>query len=291
MNIRKLIEDYIVITVGCFLLAIAIELFYLPHNLVTGGFSGLGIIIARVSENVLGTQIPVSVSNLALNLPLFIATFFILGFSMVVRSLYATVALSVSLAIATYLPPIHTDLFLAAVFGGVIAGVGIGLVIVRFGTTGGTELIALIIQKYLPHFNVSKLIFIIDCAIILVGLFAFGAENCMYAIISVFVCAKLIDMVVEGVSFAKVVYIITDEYEDVSSQILTILDRGVTGLESVGMYTGKQRVTLMTVIPVKEIPKLKEIVMSVDEKAFLILSEAREVHGEGFTHTFNTVKK
>ncbi len=279
---KNVVKDYFVITLGCFLLAIAIECFYLPHNLVTGGFSGLAIILTRFFESRLGLEISVSVINLCLNLPLFIVTFFLLGYKMVIRSFYSTIVLSLSLSIVALFPQMNSDLFIAALFGGVFSGAGLGLVFSRFSTTGGTDLISMIINKYVSHINVSKLLFVIDSSIIVLGLFVFGAEKCMYALVAVFVCTKSIDAVLEGLSFAKVAYIITDKYEEVSDKILKELERGVTGLESIGMYTKKQRVTLMVVIATKELPKLKIITKSVDENAFIIVSEAREVFGEGF---------
>ncbi len=285
MKIKGLLIDYIIIAFGCLLLSIGISVFYLPHNLVTGGFSGLSIMLTRYLESWFGIELSISVINLCLNLPLFIITFFLLGYKMVIRSFYATLSVTLWLYLLEYLPAIQTDLFLASVFGGVLSGVGLGLVLTRFSTTGGTDLVAMIINKYLSHINVSKLLYYIDSFIIMLGLFAFGVEKCMYALIAVFVCTKAINSVVDGFSFAKIAYIITDHYEEVSNELLTVLDRGVTGLESIGMYTKKQRVTLMIVIPIKQIPKMKELVTRIDPNAFIILTDAREVHGEGFSHS------
>ncbi len=264
-------------------MAVGIESFYLPHNMVTGGFSGISIIITRYMDKLFSINIPISVINLCLNLPLFILTFFLLGFKMVIRSFYATIILTISLFLVTFLPAIETDLFIASVFGGIFSGVGLGLVFSRFSTTGGTDLVAMILRKYFKSFNVSKLLFMIDCSVILLGLFAFGVTNCMYAIVSIYICTKVINQVLEGLSFKNVCYIITDHYEELSEVLLQELDRGVTGLESKGMYTKKQRVTLMVVISTKDIPKLKEITKRIDEKAFIILTEATEVLGEGFS--------
>ncbi len=291
MKIKSFLLDYIIIAFGCLLLSISIHMFYLPHNLVTGGFSGLSIILTRYLQSWFGINLSISVINLCLNLPLFVVTFFLLGYKMVIRSFYATLSVTFWLYILEFAPAIETDLFLAAIFGGVFSGIGLGLVLNRFSTTGGTDLVAMIFNKYLPHINVSKLLFCIDSCIIVVGLFAFGIENCMYAIIAVFTCTKVINAVIDGFSFAKIAYIITDQYEDVSSEILTELDRGVTGLESIGMYTKKQRVTLMTVVPVKEVPKMKDLVNKIDPNAFIILSDAREVSGEGFSRNLPVKKK
>lgn len=282
MDKKKIITDYLIITIGCFILALGIDKFYAPHNLVTGGFSGLSIIISYYSTTLFGVSIPISLINLFLNLPVFIIAFFVLGFNMVFRSFYSTIMVTVGLFVMTLFPTIETDIFISAVFGAVFAGIGLGLVFSRQSTTGGTDLVCTIINKFLKQKNISKLLFILDSSIILLGLFAFGIENCMYAIISVFVCTKVINIILEGIGFAEIVYIITDKSDEVSAKIFEVLDKGVTGIESRGMYTGTQRVTLMTVMPSKSIPKLKEITKEIDKNAFIIVSEAREVFGEGF---------
>ncbi len=282
MNVKNQIKDYFVIFIGCILLGIAIQKFYLPHNLVTGGFSGISIILTRMLENRFDIHISVAVLNLCLNVPLFIVTFFLLGYRMVIRSFFATISLTVTLSVLAMLPTFDTDLILASLFGGVFSGLGLGLVISKFSTTGGTDLVSMIIKKYLKHFDVSRLLFMIDSTIIICGLFAFGIENCMYAIISVYVCAKVIDGVLEGLNFAKIAYIITEKHNEISNEIFDKIDRGVTGLESIGMYTKNKKVTLMAVISIKEIPALKQLVKEIDPKAFIIFSDAREVFGEGF---------
>lgn len=282
MKITKHVYDYFIIVIGCFLIGFAIEHFYLPHNMVTGGFSGLAIIITRYAESMFGLNISVSAINLWSNIPLFIITFFMFGYRMLIKSFFATIMLSVSLSIWASIPGFNTDMFISSIFGGVITGFGHGLVLSRLCTTGGTDIVAMIFNKYLEHINISKLLFIIDSAIIVLGLFVFGIEAAMYAIISVFVTTKMIDVVLEGLNFSKVAYIITDKYDEISDEIMKVLDRGVTGLESKGMYTKKQRTTLMVVVSTKELPKLKEIIKNFDEDAFMILTEAREVVGEGF---------
>lgn len=281
-DIKKTVTDYVIITFGCLLLAIGIDKFYLPHNLVTGGFSGLSIIIVHLLSSTMGIEAPLAIVNFTLNFPLFVIAFFVLGYKVVLRSFYSTMILSFLLFLTSFTPDIPSDLIIASIFGAVFSGLGLGLVFSRQSTTGGTDLVCTIINKFLKHSNISKQLFVIDSGIIVLGLFIFGIEKCMYAIISVYICTKIINTVLEGIGFAKVVYIITDKSAEVSTEILKVLDRGVTGLESVGMYTEKQRLTLMTVIPPKDIPKLKEITKEIDENAFIIISDAREVFGEGF---------
>ncbi len=282
MNIKKTIYDYVIIFVGCLLVSIPLQLLYLPHNMVTGGFSGLSIILTRYAEMAFGLNIPIYIINLILNVPLLIITLMLLGYKVLIKSFFATISISLQLYVLAFFQPVDVDIFIASIFGGVITGIGLGLVFSRLATTAGTDLVAMIFNKYFKQFNISLLLFFIDSGIILLGLFVFGIEPAMYAIVAVFVTSKLIDVVVEGPNFSKVAYIITDRYEELSQKIMDEMERGVTGLESHGMYTKKQRVTLMVVVPTKELPKLKDITDSIDPNAFMILSEAREVLGEGF---------
>lgn len=283
MKSKNVLYDYLIMTVGAFLLAFAIQMFYLPQNLVTGGFSGLSIIITRYVESIFGISIPISLINLSLDIPLLIVTFFLLGFSMVIRTFYSTLAVSFFLQVCTFFPSFNNDMFISAVFGGVCAGVGIGLVISKQSTTGGTDLISMIVNNYNKHINISKIMFCIDSCIIMLGIFAFGFERGMYAIISVYICTKFIDTVIEGVNFSKVAYIITDKYDEVSDKILTDLDRGVTAINAKGMYTKQDRVMLMVVVNTKQLPILKSIAKTIDPNSFIIVSEAREALGEGFS--------
>lgn len=282
MNFKKVLYDYTIITFGCFLLAFAIDTFFLPQNLVTGGFSGLSIIITRYAESLFNIQIPISLINLMLNIPLFMITFFLLGFNIVIRSFYSTLAVSFFLQVCTMLPSFQNDIFISAVVGGVCAGTGLGLVISRQSTTGGTDLVTMIIKNYNKHLNVAKMMFAIDSGIIVLGIFAFGFESGMYAIISVYISSKMINTVVEGVGFSKVAYIITDKYEEVSDKILNELGRGVTGVYAKGMYTNQDRVMLMVVVETKQLPVLKSIAKQIDSNSFVIVSEAKETLGEGF---------
>ncbi len=273
----KKIRDCLVIAVGCFLLAVGIHMFYEPNQMVTGGVSGLAIVIKHY------TGIPLWVTNLALNAPLFLIGMRIKGKAFLARTLYATVFLSVALFIAGYLPPVETDYFLASIFGGVFSGIGLGLVFGKYSTTGGTDLAASLVHSFVKHVSVSKILFILDTLIIVIGWFAFGSTRAMYAIIAVFIATKVIDTILEGLSFAKVAFIISDHSEEISRLLMQELDRGVTTLSGKGMYTGSQKNIIFSVVSKKEIVVVKELIKTVDAKAFVIVSDAREVMGEGFS--------
>jgi uncharacterized membrane-anchored protein YitT (DUF2179 family) len=173
-------------------------------------------------------------------------------------------------------------LLLAALFGGVIQGVGVGFVFLTQATTGGTDMVGAIIQKHLRQFSVAKIMMVIDAIVVIVGGYVFGLERALYAIITIVVVNRIVDSIIEGMKFAKAAYIITDKYEEVSEAIMSEIDRGLTGISAKGMYTGNDRYLLFCVLTKNEVVHLKDIVGRIDENAFIILSDAREVLGAGF---------
>ena len=174
------------------------------------------------------------------------------------------------------------DILLAALYGGIIQGVGIGLVFLGGGTTGGTDMLAAIIQKYLQHYSIAQIMQVIDAAIVVVGMYVFGIQKALYAIIAVYLVTKVSDGIIGGMKFSKAAYIITSKPDEVSEMIIKDLDRGVTGIHARGMYSDQDKLMLFCVVSKKEIVTLKEKVDEIDADAFVIVSDAREVHGEGF---------
>ena len=171
---------------------------------------------------------------------------------------------------------------LAVLIGGVIQGTGIGLVFLGRGTTGGTDLVASLIHRYVKHISIARIMQVIDGMIVVIGALVFGPTKAMYAIVAIYIVGKVTDGLQEGLNYAKAVYIITDHQEEVSRRILEDLDRGVTGVHAQGMYAGTERLMLFSVVGKKQIVQLKEVVAQVDPKAFMIVTDAREVLGEGF---------
>lgn len=283
-NKQKIIE-YLSIIVGTTSLAIAINVFFEPFGIVTGGVSGLSIIIKSLAEAKLGLDIPLWLTNIALNLPLFIVGIKILGIKFLSRTIFATLYLSFALFYTKFIPTYFldgTELILISLFGGVLSGFGLGLVFSSFATTGGTDLAATIIQRYFKHISISKLLLMLDTLIIVLGVFMFGFVKAMYAIIAVYITSKVIDSVLEGLSFSKAAFIISEHSSQISQKILTDIDRGVTGLTGRGMYTLKSKEVLLCVVSRKEVIQLKEVVKSIDNNAFLLVFDVRETLGEGF---------
>ena len=288
---KKTFLDYFYITAGTFLLSFSIIAFWAPHNLITGGLSGLAIIIFYYSESIgFNVPIPIWVSNLVLNLPLFLLAFKIVPRDYFIRSIYGYLMLTLSLFVFTFIPPIPSDLLMSSIFGGVVGGFGVGLVFRSRATTGGTTLIATILHKWaLPHVSMAKILFCVDSTIILVGLLMFGPISTMYAIVTVFILMKVTDMAIEGFTVSKAAFIISTEAEAIAEGINTQLNRGVTELPSRGRYLKKDGTLLLCVVPAKEIVNLKQFVYSVDQRAFVIVTDVREVLGEGFKAGFDTL--
>ncbi len=279
---RKVWVDYIYIIVGVLLLAAAINMVYAPFEMVMGGVTGLAIVIQSITKNLIDGGIPLWLSNIVINVPLFLAAIVIKGRNFGARSLFSTIFLSICLYVTQWLPILTEDMLLGSIYGGVMAGAGLGLVFSAFSTTGGTDLGASIIQHFFRHVSVARIMLILDWFIIAVGAYVFGVEKSLYAIISVFITARIIDAFLDGLHFSKAAFIISDHSNGIAKSVLEELSRGVTGLAGEGMYSSNQKNVLLCVVSKREIVKLKEIVRQCDSKAFIIVTDVREVFGEGF---------
>lgn len=274
--------DYLLIVIGTGILAFGISCFYDPVGLVTGGFSGLAIVIRHVTEGVIEGGVPLWLTNLILNIPVFILSYFIKGKRFLGKTVFGTIMLSIWLYFLPSLNLAEGDLMIAALFGGVCAGVGIGFVIRVGATTGGTDMVSALVQIKLRHYSIVQILQVIDGLVVLLGFFVFGMRPTLYAIISIFVQTKVSDLIVEGFNYSKAAFIITNEHEQVANRIMTELERGVTGLKAKGMYTQENKCVLYCIVTKKEIVTLKDIVNEIDSDAFVIVSDVIEVLGEGF---------
>ena len=274
--------EYLMIIVGTGLMSLAINSVFDASGMVTGGFSGIAIIIKAWTKGLVNGGIPLWVTNCVLNIPLFFIAWRVKGFSFIKKAILGEISLSVWLAIQPVFHLAGDDLLLAALYGGVIQGVGIGLVFLGGGTTGGTDMMAAIIQKFLQHYSISQIMQIIDGAGVVGGMYVFGILKALYAIIAGYLVTKVSDGLIEGLKFSKAVYIITEKPEEIAGMIMEDLDRGATGINVKGMYSGQDKLMLFVVVNKKEIVMLKEKVDEIDPQAFVIVTDAREVHGEGF---------
>lgn len=278
LNCRPLWIDAILMVVGTGLMALAIQCIYDPVGLVTGGFTGVAIIAKYVTKG----AVPLWLTNLVLNVPLFLLAALIKGKKFVARTAVATVLLSAWLYVIPLWNLAEGDYVLSAIFGGVICGVGMGMVLLARATTGGTDMLAALIQHKLRHYTIMQIICVIDGIIVAVGIYSFGVKAALYAIVAIYVTSKVSDTLMEGMKYSKAVFIVSDRYKEISDAIMTQMDRGVTGLDAVGMYSGDEKCMLYCVVSKKEIVVLKEIILKIDNNAFVIVTDAREVVGEGF---------
>lgn len=275
-NRKSASRDYALIILGAFIMGFAIKNIYDPVGLVTGGVSGIAIIV----KSQFG--IALWVTNTVLNIPLFLFSIKVKGWRFIKRTLIATATLSLSLYVIPDAPFLMNDLFLTALFGGIISGVGAGLVFACQATTGGTDMLAALIQRKMRHYSIAQIMQVLDAIVVLIGAGIFGITYALYALIAIFALAKVSDGIIEGLKFSKVAFIISEKSQEIAHAIIKEMDRGVTGLDARGMYSGEQKNLLFCVVSKKEIVQLKELVVGHDSQAFVIVSDAREVLGEGF---------
>lgn len=277
-----LIKKYLIILAGAVLMALAINLIFEPMELVTGGVSGLAIVIKYLTSTLIEGGVPLWLSNILFNIPLFIIAIWLMGKDYIVPVLAGTIFLTLALYVIPVIDLQLEDKLLGSLFGGALTGVGIGLIFSVSASTGGTDLLAMLIHDKKRHISAPRLLYFIDGVIILVGALVFGISNALYAIIAVYITTKFSDGILEGLKFAKMAYIISDHYEAIAHEILTDMDRGVTGIYARGMYSQEDKKMLFCVVSKQEIIKITEIAQKIDPDSFIIVSDVREVMGEGF---------
>jgi uncharacterized membrane-anchored protein YitT (DUF2179 family) len=256
-------------------IAAAFNLFLIPNRIAAGGISGLGVILFFLMG------IPVGLTIFLLNLPLFVLGTRFFGYRFVVRGLFGAIALSILVELLSPLPVVTDDLLLASIFGGILMGVGVALIFRARGSTGGTVLAAQLLTK-LFGFSIGQSLLGADFLVVALAAVVFNLELGMYALISLFVTSRVIDLVQEGIRSSKAALIISQKSDEIAQKILYELKRGATIFVGKGAYTRSQRDMVLTVVTQSEVPRLKAMVHEVDEKAFVIVGNANEVLGEGF---------
>ncbi|KNF09172.1 hypothetical protein CLPU_4c02180 [Gottschalkia purinilytica] len=274
----KNILNYIGITIGTFIMAFAIKGFIEPNGFAPGGVTGIGIMTTKVTNGL----IQIWLTNLLIDIPLFIAGVFIVGKAFGVKTFYGIIMLSFFMWI---IPTTHAtnDFLLASIFGGALMGLGSGIVFRSGGTTGGTDLAGVMLNKKFPHFNISTFMMMIDFTVIVMsGFVSMNLEIPLYSIITLYVTIKVIDIMLAGLSYSKAFFIISENSDKMGSMILNELERGVTVLKGRGFYSGNDKDIILCAVTRSQIYKLKKIVHSIDSNAFIIVTDINEVLGEGF---------
>ncbi len=277
-----LLRKYVIILLGAVLMALSVNFIYEPMGLVTGGVSGLAIVIKYLTRTIIEGGIPLWLFTVLCNVPLFLISAKMKGLKFLVSAAFGTITFVLALMVIPIYDMKMEDYLLGAILGGVIGGIGIGLVFSVQASTGGTDLLASVIHTKKRHISIPQILTFIDGFIILAGAITFGLGNALYAVIAVFITSKVSDGILEGLKFAKMAYIISDQYKEIADAIMNQLGRGVTGIGATGMYSNKDRRMLFCVVSKKEIVKIIEIAQKIDQKSFVIISDVREVMGEGF---------
>ena len=277
VRIRKNIIQILHIIIGTSLIALATSLFLLPNQLSAGGFSGIATITYYLFK------FPLGLTVLVLNIPLFILSIFKNGKKFFINALLGTLFLSFFLDFFDSFKALTEDRFLGCIYGGIIAGIGTAIVLRTNASTGGTDLLTQIIKSFQPNIKISNLLVILDTIIVALNVFFFRElEVGLYSTITIYLMGKMLDIFFEGIDFAKIVYIISPKYKEISKEISKEIRRGSTALYGKGMYREEEKNILMCVASRGEIRQIRKIVREIDKEAFIVIANAREVFGEGF---------
>ncbi|WP_010630496.1 YitT family protein [Sporolactobacillus vineae] len=274
LTIRQLIVRLLLISIGVFFEAISLESFLVPNKIIDGGVTGISIMMTHLSG------LPIGIFLIIFNFPFFIVGYKQMGKTFTVTSACAVTALAL-LTTFSGIPQFTNDLLLAAVFGGIIMGIGVGLVIRNGGSSDGTEILAVLFNEKTP-FSVGEVVMFINIFILGSAGFVFGWNYAMYSLIAYFIAFKMIDITSEGLESSKAVWIISDLHQEIGDALNDRLGRGVTYLNGEGAYTGNDKNVIFTVISRLEEAKVKNIVDSIDKNAFLAISDIHDVKGGRF---------
>ncbi|MCM1544425.1 MAG: YitT family protein [Ruminococcus sp.] len=278
-KIKHIAVDNIMIIIGSVLFSISVNMFSVPNGIVQGGLTGVSIMLNRLLP-----LIPVGTSIFVLNVPLFAAGWLKIGRPFILKTAVATFIFSAMIDLGElFIPPYLGNPLLAALFCGVFSGAGLALVLISGATTGGSEIIAMLVRRKAPNVSIGRMILIVDLVIISVSYFVYrNIESIMYAAVAMFVSSKMIDFIITGAGHNKMIFVITSAPKKISTAIMTKMQRGVTVLPATGGYTGNEKSMLFCVARASEISKINRLVAETDSKAFTVISDVGEVFGEGF---------
>lgn len=290
--VKSFITDLVFILAGSICYAVAIGMFSAPNNIAPGGLTGIATLL-----NHLWDWVPIGTATILMNVPLLIVSWFVLSKSMVIRTLCGIVISSV---LTDVVQPYVDELFLSSIvvengkdpllvciFGGALLGLGVGLILRRGGTTGGSEVISRLLEKKYPHMSVGTLILGVDAIVITLSAIVYGQiENALYAVVFVFVGSQIIDRVVYGGRSGKMIMIMSKKQPEITDAIMTKVNRGVTLMKSQGGYSGQDQNTMLVAVRKDEVYRLRKTVFDIDPDAFLMMLTTDEVRGLGFLHPY-----
>ena len=271
----QLVRDYLLVVIGALVTAVSFSWFFLPYDVAPGGVTGIATVLSSL------TGLSVGLLSFIINVPLFLTGWRQVGWRFAVRSFIAMVLLSLFIDL---LPPLNPtgDIMLATVFGGVLLGVGLGIVVRAGATTGGTDMAAKMIHRLAGFLSIATILFIIDATVVLIAAMAFGIQAGLWALIALFISSTAMDVVIKGFNTAMQFLIITREPEEIVRRIHGDLDRGCTRIKAYGTYSGEEMGTLLCVVARTEAARLKKVIAEADPNAFVTVCDVHEALGEGF---------
>lgn len=277
-NLPHILRQYIWVAVGSTISGISINTFFVPHHLLSGGVSGVAMIIYFLM------QWPIGLMNIALNIPMFYLAYRLLDKEYVLGSIYGLLIFATAIDATRFLSDYNfiDDILLAAIYGGILSGIGAGIIFRVNGSSGGTDIVAAIVKRYYGY-SMGAMGFAINCVIMLVAAILFGPKYAMYTLLAMYTAAMVTDKIVEGFNRRKTIMIISDHHDQISEAVLNVLGRGVTILRGEGAFTHQEKKVLYIVVTFTQIAKIKQIVEDVDPAAFIIVQDAAEVSGKGFS--------
>ena len=272
---KQLARDYLLVIIGALVTAMSFSWFFLPYDVAPGGVTGIATVISSL------TGLSVGLLSFVINVPLFLMGWRQVGWRFAVRSFVAMMLLSLFIDL---LPPLNPtgDIMLATVFGGVLLGVGLGIVVRAGATTGGTDMAAKMLHRLAGFMSIATILFMIDATVVLIAAMVFGIKAGLWALIALFISSKAMDVVIKGFNTAMQFLIITREPDEIVRRIHGDLDRGCTRLKAYGTYSGEEMGTLLCVVARTEAALLKKVIAEADPNAFVTVCDVHEALGEGF---------
>jgi len=275
---KQMIFDFIIIFIGCIIASLGVNLFLVNAQLLSGGATGIALILQYLYN------IPSGITVFLINIPLFFLSYKMLNKKFTLYSAVGMVSLSISLMITKPLSNLVKvdDLLLYCIYGGVLCGLGYGLVFSRNGSTGGFDIITMVLRKKYSNVEIGKLSFSLNCIIVFIGALIFGLPKALYTLISMFVQGTLVDKVINGFTSKKLLLILTEKEEDIIQYVIKDMNRGVTSLIAEGEYTHELRKMLYIAVTSSQMIHLKNKILKIDPKAFITIIDVSEVNGKGF---------
>ncbi len=277
-RVKKTTVDILYFFAGAIIYSVSVNMFLSPNGISPGGFTGVAAVINHI------TNIPTGTMLFIFNIPILILGYIKMGGVFILKTSFVTVLVSLSLDISASLSPIiRADGILVSMFGGILMGIGLSLILLRGATTGGIDIIAKFVNRKYRHLSVGKIILMADGIVILLNALVYkNAESALYSIVAMYMGTRLMDVLLYGADKGKIIYIITNSPDEICNEINHSVGRGVTKLSVIGGYTGETKTMLMCTVRVHEVAAIHDLVKQYDDRAFMVVSDAGEIIGEGF---------